>query len=99
MEIKGCFSCYGSTARLKQKFKECTNFKRVLRPNSCSKESWLKIYENTKDKKKKSKSAKCKIAAHLRYTSQGFSYKCGPKGLKGIRDQFVSFLPFHFHLT
>jgi hypothetical protein len=70
------------------------NFKRVPRPDGCTKESWWSIYEDIKDDKKISKTAFYKLAAKKRMEKHGYTYRCGPKRLKGLRNQFVSlYLP------
>jgi hypothetical protein len=80
--------------RLKRKFEVYKNFKRVPCPDGCSKESWWQIYEDTKDEKKRSKATLCKIAAEKRKEAVGFSHKCGPRGLQGLRDRYVSSFNF-----
>jgi hypothetical protein len=79
----------GKRTRLKRKFEGYKNYKRVSGLDGCSRELWSQIYEDTKDEKKKSKAALCKIAANKRMHAEGFTYKCSPKGLQGLRDRFV----------
>jgi hypothetical protein len=76
--------------RLKRKFEVYKNFKRVPQLDGCTKESWWNIYEETKDDKKISKSALYKLVAQKRMEEHGYTHRCGPKGLKGLRDRFVS---------
>jgi hypothetical protein len=70
------------------------NYKRVPSPDGCTQNSWWKIYEDSKDEKKKSKAALCKVATEMRMRAVRFSHKCGPRGLKGLRDRFVRPLSF-----
>jgi hypothetical protein len=49
--------------------------------------------------KKRSKATLCKVAADKRLEATGFTYKCGPKGLKGLRNRFVSEIIFFVFLA
>ena len=76
--------------RLKKKFETYKNWRTVPRPTGCTAYSFQKIYELTKDAKINRKAELCRSAANKRMKEVGYSHKCGPTGLKGLSDRFVS---------
>ena len=76
--------------RLKKKFETYKNWRTVPRPTGCTAYSFQKIYELTKDAKINRKAELCRSAANKRMKEVGYSHKCGPSGLKGMSDRFVS---------
>jgi hypothetical protein len=79
--------------RLRKEFREKKDPKMVVMPAGCTKESFLRIWEDMKDPIKAAKSLKCKRAADLRMQTIGCRHRCGRGGYGGIIEKFVSFFP------